>query len=249
MFYLILYKSVANLQVDAAKGRLGMLWWVLEPILYMAAFYIVFTVIRARGDNIVSFLLVGLVPWKWFATTIVQGSYSIVGGAALIQQVYVPKYFFPAVVLLTNTFKFMIIFFLLLLFLAVSGETLSWALLWVPFLILVQLIVVAAMSFFLAAILPFAIDIKTLIENVMMLLFFLSGVIFDISRAPDWIQPYLYLNPMVSIVEGYRDVLLNDVTPKWGVLGLVAFVSLLLLLVAHYLLARYDRIYPKILMR
>jgi len=247
---LIFYKAYAELRVETAKGHLGILWWVLEPVLYMATFYVVFTVIRSGGtDDFVAFLLVGLVAWKWFAATVAMGASSIVNGASLLRQVYIPKYFFSAVVVMTNTFKFLIVFLLLLVFLVLYGVPISWAWLCLPVLILVQLLVIAAMASFLSALLPFFQDLKTLIDNGLMLLFFLSGVIFDISRAPEALKPYLYLNPMVGLVEAYRDVLLQGLMPNWSVLSMLAAAAVIVLMLSQYLLVRYDRVYAKVLIR
>ncbi|RME59397.1 ABC transporter permease, partial [Candidatus Parcubacteria bacterium] len=64
-FSLILQKARSDLISEARRGYMGMLWWVLEPLLYLGAFYVLSTIVLHRGgEGAVSFLLVGLVVWK-----------------------------------------------------------------------------------------------------------------------------------------------------------------------------------------
>ncbi|WP_419632453.1 ABC transporter permease, partial [Thiolapillus sp.] len=145
---LILYKTRADLKMEAARGYMGMLWWVLEPVLYMGAFYIIFAVALQRGgENFVPWLLTGLVVWKWFDTTVRMSLNVITAGKGLMSQVYLPKVFFPAVVILKNSVKFLVTLVLLLLFLLVYGMPLGWSWLMVPVLLLVQLLLICGVTF------------------------------------------------------------------------------------------------------
>ena len=66
---IIYYKTYADLRSEASRSYLGFVWWILEPVLYMSVFYLVFSVIRGQKDeDFILFLLVGLVSWKWFAS-------------------------------------------------------------------------------------------------------------------------------------------------------------------------------------
>lgn len=247
---LILYKAYADLKAEASRGYLGTLWWVLEPMLYLAVFYVLFAIIRHQGEgDFVAFLLVGLIAWKWFASTVIQGSKSVANGAGLMQQVYLPKYIFPGVVAVTNSVKFLIVLTIMLVFLVFYGipPVLEWFSL--PALVIVQFILMLAISSVLAAVLPFLPDLRQLIDNALVLLFFLSGVIFDISRAPEGIKAYLYLNPMVAMIENYRAVLIKGKIPDWSVLFIILALSVAGLVLAMWLFRRYDRVYPKVIVR
>ena len=110
MFQLISYKVYAELRSEIARAYLGILWWVIEPVLYMLAFYVVFAVVMQRGgEGYIVVLLTGLVAWKWFDATVRSGANAISANQGLMQQVYVPKYIFPAIVILTNLIKFVIV--------------------------------------------------------------------------------------------------------------------------------------------
>jgi len=242
------YRALAEIKAEVANQWFGLMWWILEPILYMGAFYVIFAVLGLRGGaDVVPFLLVGLVVWKWFATSVATGSVSIKRVAGLIQQIYVPKYVFVWVSVITNFMRFIVVLALLLVFLLVYGAQPSLAWLGLVPVVLVQGLLVFGVAGIFAALVPFAEDLRILVNNGLTLMFFLSGIFFDISKAPESMMPYLYMNPMVSLIDAYRDVLLKGVWPDWGGLFLVGCFSGLLSLIAFYLLRRFDRHYPKIL--
>ncbi len=245
---LVLQKAWAGLRVEATRGYLGFLWWIIEPVMYMAVFYTVFVHLLHRGDkNYVMFLLTGLVTWKWFQATINAGSNSLMVNAGLMNQVYLPKIIFPLTNIAINTFKFFIIFILFLLFLLLSSTkpTLTWLL--VPFMIILQLFVITSLTSLLAAIMPFFPDLRAIIDNLLMMFLFLSGIFFRISDMPESVQKYLLLNPMAVIISSYRNLLLDGILPDWKNIICVIVFALVILLIALYLFRRFDRIYPKII--
>jgi lipopolysaccharide transport system permease protein len=245
---IIWYKALAELRAEAARSFLGFLWWILEPIIYMAAFYVVFGIIFERGGaDFVPFLLCGLVAWKWFASTVTSAANTIPANAGLMQQVYLPKHVFPAIVLVVNTMKFLVVLGLLLIFLVVYGHAPSAAWLALPALVLVQCLVIAAVAGLVSSIVPFVPDFKLLMDNAMMLLFFISGVFFDIGTVSEGLRFILKLNPMAGIIDGYRTILIGGQWPNWSYLGVVSVLSLIGIWFASRLLSHYDRIYPKVL--
>ena len=82
---LVAVKIAFNLRAEVSVYYLSYAWWVLEPIMYMAVFYVVFGIFLARGtQDYVPFLLTGLVPWLWFAKTIGNSTLAIVSAKSLI---------------------------------------------------------------------------------------------------------------------------------------------------------------------
>lgn len=245
---LIIEKSFSDLKSEARRSYIGMLWWIIEPILYMAVFYLIFVVIFDRGgEERVAFLLSGLVAWKWFATSIPQCSTCMRANIGLIRQVYIPKFIFPVMVVTTSTLKFLMVFILLLIFLLIKGggHNITWVV--IPALMSVQLLMMLAIGTILAATVPFLPDLKLIIDNAMMLLFFLSGILFDINTVSPELKTYLYLNPMVGIVDSYRSILLWGEWPDWLMLGKILVGSIIGLIVGWYLLKCFDKTYVKVL--
>lgn len=245
---LTLQKSISDLVAEARQGYIGVLWWVIEPVLYLSVFYFIFVVVFDRGGkDAVAFLLIGLVVWKWFGSSIPKCANSISANVGLIRQIYIPKVVLPGMTIITATFKFLIVFFLLLTFLLVLGYGINATWLALPVLLIVQFILILAIGSMLSAILPFFPDLKFIIDNAMLLLFFLSGIFFDFSKVSPEVKSFLHLNPMLGMIESYRSVLVYGNWPDWVLVGYIFMGSLVCLTFAWYLLHRFDRVYPKII--
>ena len=245
---LVWYKALAELRAEAARAYLGFLWWIIEPIIYMTTFYFVFSVIFHRGgEDFVPFLLCGLVAWKWFASCIMSSSGTISANSGLMQQVYLPKYLFPAIVLVINSVKYFVVLGLLLSFLLLYGYRPSEAWLALPVLIGVQFLLIAAVAGIVSALVPFVPDFRLILDNVIMLLFFLSGIFFDIKTVSGPVRRLLEINPMAVIIGDYRSVLLEGVWPDVSGLIIIFVESMAGIAIAAYLFKRYNRVYPKVL--
>lgn len=245
----IRYQVLAELRAEMDRAYFGLIWWVAEPILYMAVFYVVFSLLFDRGGpDFVPFLLCGLVAWRWFDASIRTGANSILLNGSLMNQVYLPKLIFPLVTVLANTIKFIIILVLLLAFLMLYGlePSASWVAL--PVLIAVQFMVVAVGASFLALLVPFFPDLNILINNAMTLLLFVSGVFFSIKDLPSNAQTIFYLNPMAVLIEAYREVLIDGIWPHWIQLAAVVLGCLVFGAIVLRLAKRFDKVYPKLVM-
>ena len=243
---IILFKTYAEIRVEAARGYIGVFWWLIEPILYLAAFYFVFSVLIDRGGiEFVQFLLCGLIAWKWFDSSVRQGSMSIQNSISLIRQINIPKYIFPAVSLCVNTLKFSVILILLLLFLVIIQTFPSPHWIALPAVILTQFLLQAAVVMVLAALAPLAPDLSLIINNGLILLMILSGVFFEISSMPAQVTSLLNLNPVAVILESYRRVLLFDQWPDFYVLGLISLGAMVAILVGMTLMRIFGYLYPK----
>ncbi len=247
---LILFKTYANLNSEASRTYLSFLWWIIDPVLTMIVFYIVFGVLLERGtEDYVPFLLIGLTIWQWFGNTINHGKSSILENRRLMEQVHLPKAIFPSIILLMDLFKFLIVFTLILVFLWIYGFGVNVTYLALPVLLLVQFLLISAFTYFLAAIVPFVPDLKFLITTLIQLVFFLTGIFFPSSSISEENKFYFYLNPMANLIEDYRNVLMYGVWPDWSTLGIIAIASFAGIFISIKLIHRYDYIYPRVIMQ
>lgn len=245
---LIFWKAMAELHAEAARAYIGILWWVAEPMLYMLAFYAAFGLgLRGGGEQAVFFLLCGLVPWKWFTSSVQNGAGSIQSNSGLIQQVYLPKVILPLISIFTNTLKFVVVLTLLMLIVSVFGHGPDVTWLSLPVVIVVELLLIVACGSLAASILPIFPDLKLVVDNGLMVLMFVSGVFFDMSRLPPQAQAVLRYNPLIPILEGFRAPLLRHEWPDWQALFWVAVASIAMYAVAIRILITYDRRYIKLM--
>lgn len=245
---LILYKTYADLKAETQRTYLGFLWWIFEPIMYMTVFYIFFGILLGRKtDDFVPFLLVGLTAWQWFKSCLSHGAETILGAHHLMRQVYLPKVIFPIILILTDTVKFSFIFVLLLIFLWFYGYAVSLSYFALPLVLIVQLLFTTALTFVLAAIVPFLPDLRFVVENLLIAVFFMSGIILKAEAVPEIYRDYYYLNPIVNIIESYRHILMHQIWPDWSALLTIGLLSGLGIWLGTRLIARFEYIYPKVM--
>jgi lipopolysaccharide transport system permease protein len=244
---IIWYKALAELKAEASRAYVGVLWWVIEPLLYMTVFYIVFAVgFRAGGSDFLAFLLVALVPWKWFQATIQAGTNVIVANQGLISQVYFPKYILIGMILVSNSIKFCVILVLLFIFLPAMGVSPSVNWLWAVPACLSLMLLMTGVASITACITPYMPDIRLIVDNGLLLAFFMSGIFFDIaSRSPE-AQNILYLNPVAGWIEEFRTIMINGQSPDLLRLLNVAILGVVLAIVGFWTMSRLDRKFAKV---
>lgn len=245
---LVLRRAWIDLKTEAAQNYIGVVWWVLEPLMYMVTFYVVFEVFMQRGGpGFVGFLLCGIVFFRWFDSATKSASTSIMVNGALIRQIYLPKLLFPLTAITSATIRFGFIFTLLMIFLSFYTAGPRWIWLVVPVLLCIQFLFIAGLGMVLSVFVPIYPDLRKIIDNGMLLLFYMSGVFFDTSRLAPEIQKWLNLNPMAVMIKQFRAVLLNAQTPDWVALGYVLLTALVLMTIGLGLLYYYDRKLPNYL--
>ncbi|MFB3078485.1 MAG: ABC transporter permease, partial [Lysobacterales bacterium] len=173
---------VAEFSRDAARNRLGYAWWILEPALMLAVFYVVFGVVLERGGpGFIYDLLVGVTLWTWFSNTVQRCTSSIQGAAQLMQQIYFPKVLLPLITIASEALKSSILMLLLLVTLALTiRASVTW--LWLPLLFVLQILFAGACGIIAALLLPFMNDVKYLVTLLLRLGMFTSGVFFRIDE-------------------------------------------------------------------
>ncbi|HXH02944.1 MAG TPA: ABC transporter permease [Candidatus Competibacteraceae bacterium] len=244
---LIVYKTYADLKAETAKTYIGFIWWLLDPLLFMLTFYVVFELLLRQGTpDFIPFLLVGLITWRWFQNTVAHGAGAILQNRELMRQIYLPKIVFPLVTVLTDLVKFSLVFLILLLFLSVTGHPPGASYLALPLVLATEFLLIVALTCLTSAVVPFLPDLRILIEHGLHMLFFVSGIFFSSSQVPQPLHWLLYLNPMAGLIEAYRDILIRDQWPQLGLLSGIAGAAALACWGAYRLLTRYDHVYAKV---
>jgi lipopolysaccharide transport system permease protein len=243
---LVYFKTYADLRSEASRTYLSFLWWIFEPLLSMVVYFVAFGLLLERGrEDFIPFLLIGLTTWNWFGYTIRHGMPSIQQNRAIMNQVHLPKVVFPFIVIFTDSIKFFIVFVILLLFLWIYGFSVNMSYFALPIILLTHLTIIIAATLFLAAIVPFLPDLKFLIEALLTMLFFVSGVLFDGTSIPDQYQSYFYLNPMTHIIESYRDILMYGEWPQLKTLLGIFVCASVIVYIGYSIIKYFDYVYPR----
>ncbi len=244
---LVYHMAVATLKAECGHTFGGALWWFVDPILSILVYYLAFGVILKTGSNdFISFLCVGTLSWRWFQGALIQGSGAILNAAPVMQRVYLHKSIFIAVDILVDSFKFLTTLGPLLVFIWLLGEAPSHYWLALPLVIFVQFTLTAALVGILAAFAPFFPDLRNMLMHLLQLMIFVSGVFFNVDAINSRLQYLVLANPMVGLIQAYRDCLLYQKWPNPVYLSLLFVISLIGLACARKLINFYDREYVKV---
>lgn len=242
---IIVYRALAELRAETKRTYAGVLWWLIQPVLTFGVYFIAFNWVLPQRDNFAIFLFTGIAIWQWFLLSTLRASTAISAANALIQRVNLHKIVFPASVVLVNTIKFALVLVVLIVVLLFAGitPTLSW-IAFIPILAIL-LIVILGVGCAVSAVSPFFPDINLIFSTLLHLLFFLSGIIYNLSALPPELANILYLNPLAVIIEESRHVLIDGQWPAWARLIRPTLTGLLLLAAAWVFINRFDKVYPK----
>lgn len=247
IFHVAKVRAVLGLKSESNRTYLGYAWWVVEPSIYLAVFYLVFEVLLLRGGpGFIYFLVVGIIHWLWFSKSVVNSSQSIFSARGIILQVGLPKIIFPIAVIMQDSVKQTLVFTLLLIFLMMFGfgPTQYW--LFYPVIMLVQLLLVFMASVLVASLVPFLPDLRVIVPAALQFGMFLSGVFFtreSISVEYHWL---LNINPMFVLIEAYRDILLREQLPDLELLAWWSIVLIVLSLGAVLFINKNDHRYARL---
>ncbi|MBU5594365.1 ABC transporter permease [Amphibacillus sp. MSJ-3] len=234
---LLIYLVKSGLKADNRDSYLGYFWWLLDPLLNVGIYYLLRVVILGGGGpNFPVYLAIGLVVWRWMSTTINGSTRSITRYSSIINQVYLPKSIFPIALSLTQMFNFMFGLIVIAIFLALFGVVPGWQVIYLPIIILVQLLFLLAIALFFGYVAVFIRDIDNLTKHITRILFFTTPIIWGDDGNMRFPQILIDLNPFAVIINSYRDILMYRTSPDFMSLTIVAIMSIvvILLLLRHY---------------
>jgi lipopolysaccharide transport system permease protein len=215
MSSLILYRElIRNLVLKDLKLKyrdsvLGFLWSLANPLLLILVYSFVFGhMLRGAPPNFAYFLMVGILPWNFFAQSLMMSTGSILDNGSLIRKVAIPMEVFPVATVLFNLAQYLLamaVFFpMALLFFKVSP-----AFSWITFLpvLALQIVFTLGLSFIISTATVFYRDIRHFTEILLVLLFWLTPIIYDMHTVAASLKTVLYMNPVSYFILAYQDAL------------------------------------------
>ena len=239
--YFLRNMVVRDLKVRYKGSALGFLWSLMNPLLMMLVLSLVFSVaFKISMPHYPIFLLCGLLPWNFFAVSVSNATGSVVGQAGLLKKVAFPREILPLASILANLVHFGIGLLILFIFLIAFKIPLGLPALALPLVILLQVVFVLGFSLILSALNVFYRDVQQVLEVLLLIWFYLTPVFYSLSMIPGRFHRFYLLNPMASLVTMYRALLFENGWPSAKVIFAAAAISLLALLVGHFVFRRYQ---------
>ena len=252
---LIRYLVQADVRKKGADTLLGNLWWVLDPLLQMAVYVVLVSVVFDRAvPDYPLFIFAAILPWKWFQSTVQDAITSVTGADRLIRQIQFPKLVLPVASAAAGIVNFAFgLIPLAGLMLLLYRDRLSVALVLIPVVAAVQFTFNLALAIGLAAINVFYRDVGNLSRHALRLWFYLSPGLYAIEVLRDTaghipvVGQLLLANPFAILFTAYRDVIYHGVAPDWVALGALLAGSVVLLALTTLLFKRTEPSFAKVL--
>jgi lipopolysaccharide transport system permease protein len=210
LFFFLVWRDV---KIRYAQTVLGAGWAILQPLLTMAIFTVIFgrfAKIPSDGVPYSVFSLAALVPWTYFSTALNGASGSLVSNTNLLTKVYFPRLVIPFAPVLAGLVDLGVSFVILMavmLYYGIVPSVLAAAI--VPVLVLSMILTAAGVGCWLAALNIQYRDVKYVTPFLVQVWMYASPVVYPMSLVPGEYQWLYGLNPLVGVIEGFRAVLLG----------------------------------------
>lgn len=229
---LIFFMAARDIQLRYRQTLLGAGWAVLQPLLTTVVFAVFFGRlggIPSDGAPYALFALTALVPWQLFAFALLESSNSLVASQAILSKVYFPRIIIPVASLGAGIVDFLVSCGLLAVALVLFHVGLSWRAAALPLFALLALVVALGVGLWLATLNVRYRDIRYTVPFLSQLWLFATPVVYPASLVPERLRPWLGLNPMAGVVEGFRWALLGTSRPSAALLAVSTAVAILVL--------------------
>lgn len=246
---LIFFLTWRDIQVRYKQTALGVAWVIAQPLLSIIIFTFVFgNLARMPSENLpyAVFAMAGLVPWNFFAGAFSRGSLSLVGSANLISKVYFPRLVIPIASVLAGVVDLAIALLVLFGLLLAYGIPLTASLLLLPLFLLLALAAALGVGLWLAALGVQYRDVSHIVPFFVQLWFYATPVVYPTSLFPEQWRVWLGINPLTSVVEGFRWTLLGKAAPPIEMLLLSIAVVLALLVGGVFVFRRMERTFADV---
>jgi lipopolysaccharide transport system permease protein len=248
---LIYFLTWRDILVRYKQAVMGVLWAIMQPLLTMVVFTLVFNKGLGVAPNspdvpYAVFSFSGLVPWQFFAGALNRSGVSLVSNANLLTKVYFPRLVIPISSVLAGLLDLAISFVVLLALMAVYGMVPTWHIVFLPLFVALAFVASVAVSLWLSALNVMYRDVQYVIPLLVQLWMFVSPVIYPIDSLPEGWRVLFALNPMTGVIGGFRWALYNDPFPPGGYLWTsIAVVAVLLVSGVTYF-KRMERVFADV---
>ncbi len=233
LLYFLVWRDV---KVRYKQAALGVTWVVLQPVLLMTLYSIIFGRFLnapSHGAPYSAFVLAALMPWQLFAIALSQSGNSLVTNQQLVTKIHFPRILLPVSAVLAGFVDFAASFVVLMVVLAAYGIAPTVHILLLPAFLLLAVIAALSVGILLAALNARYRDVQHLLPTLTQFWFFATPIAYASTLVPDRWRPVLGLNPMASVADGFRWALLDQpltsapmIAVSAGLTVLLAFVSL-----------------------
>jgi lipopolysaccharide transport system permease protein len=246
LFYFMVWREIKILY---AQTILGFAWAILQPLVQIIIFTIVFgKVAQVSSDGIPYFLFstVAIIPWTYMSQAMTQSSQSLVQGQHMLGKVYFPRLIFPITPVLARLVDFGFSILILVIVALYYQVKPTWNLIYLPLFIILMMAIPAGIGMCLSALAIRFRDVKHAMPFVVRMLIYTAPIVYSASSIPQTYRLLYSLNPIVGVVEGYRACLLGTPMP-WFYIWPGILTAFLLFFFGALYFKRMERVFVDVI--
>lgn len=241
---LLFFLIKRELRIRYAQSILGIGWAIIQPLVSMLVFTVVFGMligVSSDGVPYPVFSYAALVPWTFFSTATLASTNSLITSANMISKVYFPRIILPAAAVCSKLIDFCVALLLLFVLMAWYSIVPSVWILALPSLILLMVLTTTGIGMWLTALAVQYRDVSYAMSFGIRTLIYAAPVVYPVSLIPEQYRLIYGINPLAGIIEGFRASLLGTVPMPWDLLIVGSVVACLLFISGGIYFQRVER--------
>jgi len=241
---LLYFLTWRDVKVRYKQTLLGAAWAILQPLLTMLIFTLLFgrfAGIPSEGIPYPLFAFGGLLIWIFFSNSVTNSGNSLVASANLLTKIYFPRMIIPAAAVGAGLVDLLLAFVIQIVLMAYYQVRVTWAITMIPLLVLLTTMLALGVGMWLSALNVKYRDIRYAIPFLIQLWMFASPIIYPLSMLPAKWQWVLMLNPLTGIIQNFRVALFGNQNFEWKSLAASAVITLLVLVYSTFSFRRMER--------
>ena len=227
----------------------GFGWWLLEPLSLTAVYFVLINILsrgNANDPTRLLSILVALLPFKWFTSSLIGSMGVVRANASLVNDVYIPRALLPITQLMIGLAHFGVGLLVVPIFMGLLGVGPSWALLWLPVVIGVQFIFMLGIAYIFAVWGLNYRNLPNLMGNILRLWFYLSPALYTLAVLKGTYRTIMQFNPLTGIFQGYRGAILTHQPPDWT-LAYTAVLGFIIVVLGGWFFTRREPHFGKLM--
>jgi len=246
LFFFLAWRDI---KVLYAQTILGFLWAIMQPLIQIILFTIVFgKVAKVSSDGIpyILFSTVAIIPWTYMSQSMTLSSQSLVTGQHMLGKVYFPRLIFPLTSVLAKLVDFGISMVIILAVSLYYRVVPTWNLLLFPAFVVIMVSISAGVGMWLSAMAIRFRDVKHAMPFVVRMLMYTAPIVYSASSIPENYRLIYSLNPLVAVIEGFRACLLGTPVP-WLYIWPGIITTAILLFSGAFYFKRMERVFVDVI--
>jgi len=247
---LLYYLVLKDIKTRYSQSIIGIGWAIIQPIFFMIVFTIIFgklAKIESEGAPYALFSYCALVPWTFFANGLADSSNSLINNISLVTHTYIPRILIPFSSIIGKFIDFIITFLILILMMFWFGYGLNFKIFLSIFYILLMMISSLGFGLILGTMATQYRDVKHALSFGVQLFMYATPVAYSTNIIPEQYRVFYALNPMVTVVEGFREIFINAGVIDLNMILVSVITSLVILVIGVMYFSKIERIFADVI--